>query len=148
MACGLLLRPFHQALNFLYLDGLSSIYKDEGLKGLYRGTSLALVGVSNGAIQFMGYEQLKWLCFEQKRRQYKKEGRSWTVEADKLVSLVQSVSLFQSLHIECLVKLDLYCYLRSFKTRCLGLNLPVPSSTVTHTSELPLSALALVFEFL
>ena len=49
-----------------FADGLTSVYRTEGLKGLYRGTSLALVGVSNGAIQFMGYEQLKWLCFEQK----------------------------------------------------------------------------------
>ena len=40
-------------------DGLSSVYKSEGIRGLYRGTTLALVGVSNGAIQFMGYEKMK-----------------------------------------------------------------------------------------
>jgi solute carrier family 25 folate transporter 32 len=34
----------------------------------------------------MCYEQLKWLCFEQKRRAWKKAGKAWTPEADKLVS--------------------------------------------------------------
>ncbi|KAH8102804.1 mitochondrial FAD carrier protein [Phellopilus nigrolimitatus] len=54
------------------------------VQGMYRGTTLALVGVSNGAIQFMGYEQLKWLCTEQKKRQFAKAGREWTVDAEKL----------------------------------------------------------------
>ena len=31
------------------------IYRDEGWHGLYRGTTLVLVGVSNGALQFMAY---------------------------------------------------------------------------------------------
>ncbi|EUC56275.1 flavin-adenine dinucleotide transporter, putative, partial [Rhizoctonia solani AG-3 Rhs1AP] len=49
-------------------DGLSSIYRTEGWRGLYRGTSLALLSVSNGAIQFVAYEELKRLYFDQKRR--------------------------------------------------------------------------------
>lgn len=67
-------------------DGVREIYKTEGLKGLYRGTSLALFGVSNGAIQFMCYEELKRWGFERKRRQFAQAGREWTSNDDKLVS--------------------------------------------------------------
>ncbi|KAI5122172.1 hypothetical protein M0805_007070 [Coniferiporia weirii] len=71
--------------------GLSSIYRTEGVSGLYRGTTLALVGVSNGAIQFMGYEQLKWFCTEQKKRKYKRTGKEWTVDAEKLSNTTYTV---------------------------------------------------------
>lgn len=66
-------------------DGFRSIYRTEGLQGLYRGTSLALVGVSNGALQFMGYEEMKRWGFERKRKQFAKAGREWRPEDDKLV---------------------------------------------------------------
>ena len=66
-------------------DGLSSIYRQEGLAGLYRGTSLALFGVSNGAIQFMAYEKMKVWGFERKRRQFVKAGKEFTAGDDKLV---------------------------------------------------------------
>jgi len=64
--------------------GLSSIYKTEGVPGLWRGTSLALFGVSNGAIQFMAYEKMKEWGFKQKRRRFEKEGRIMTTQDDKL----------------------------------------------------------------
>ncbi|RDX52956.1 mitochondrial FAD carrier protein [Polyporus arcularius HHB13444] len=64
--------------------GLTSIYRNEGLSGLYRGTSLALFGVSNGAIQFMAYEEMKRWGFERKRRQFAKDGREYTPQDDKL----------------------------------------------------------------
>lgn len=65
-------------------DGLSTIVRTEGVLGLFRGTSLALVGVSNGAIQFVAYEKMKKWGFDRKKRQYQKTGREWNIEADKL----------------------------------------------------------------
>lgn len=40
-------------------DGLMQLGKQEGIGGLSKGMVLALFGVSNGAIQFMAYEELK-----------------------------------------------------------------------------------------
>lgn len=39
--------------------GLTHTLQTEGVSGLYKGVGLAIIGVSNGAIQFMAYEQLK-----------------------------------------------------------------------------------------
>lgn len=65
--------------------GFRALYRDEGWRGLYRGTTLALFGVSNGALQFMAYEKMKSWAFERKRRRFAELGRAWTVEDDKLV---------------------------------------------------------------
>ena len=67
------------------VDGLSKIVRQEGPLGLFRGTSLALVGVSSGSIQFMVYEKMKTWGFERKRRQYARSGKVYDTEADKLV---------------------------------------------------------------
>ena len=68
-----------------FVDGLSKIVRQEGPLGLFRGTSLALVGVSSGSIQFMVYEKMKSWGFERKRRQYARAGKVYGPEADKLV---------------------------------------------------------------
>lgn len=41
------------------IDGLTKIYKTEGVKGLYRGFVPGMFGVSHGAVQFMVYEEMK-----------------------------------------------------------------------------------------
>jgi solute carrier family 25 folate transporter 32 len=82
LACYLL--EIHQ-LGIYFLGGSRAIYREEGLRGLWRGTSLALVGVSNGALQFMAYEKMKSWAFERRRRRLDKLGRAWTMEDEKLV---------------------------------------------------------------
>ena len=61
------------------------------MRGLYRGTLLALVGVSNGALQFMAYERIKMLAFKQKRNSFERAGKPWTTEDDKLVGFLIKV---------------------------------------------------------
>lgn len=68
------------------MDGLPYIYRQEGLRGLYKGSLLALVGVSNGSIQFAAYEDLKRRRTRVKRRRFERAGRSWQKEDEKLVS--------------------------------------------------------------
>lgn len=55
--------------------GLRSTMQTEGIVGLYRGVGMAVLGVSNGAIQFMAYEQLKqWRSAMILRRQGDRRG--------------------------------------------------------------------------
>ncbi|KAJ7163817.1 mitochondrial carrier domain-containing protein [Mycena crocata] len=71
--------------------GFSSIIRSEGVMGLFRGTSLALFGVSNGALQFVAYERMKRWGFEIKKKQFEIAGRPWTPEVDKLSNTAYSV---------------------------------------------------------
>ncbi|KXN66953.1 mitochondrial folate carrier protein [Conidiobolus coronatus NRRL 28638] len=51
--------PTHPKAYSSFLNGIKSLYKLEGVRGLYRGFSAALIGTSHGAVQFLAYEQLK-----------------------------------------------------------------------------------------
>lgn len=67
-------------------DSLKRIYKAEGIRGLYRGSLLALVGVSNGSIQFATYEELKRRRVEVKRRRFAASGKPWRTDDEKLTN--------------------------------------------------------------
>lgn len=67
-------------------DGLPYIYRNEGLRGLYKGSLLALVGVSNGSIQFAAYEDIKARRARIKRRRIEQSGGTWRRDDEKLVS--------------------------------------------------------------
>ncbi|XP_048590205.1 mitochondrial folate transporter/carrier [Nematostella vectensis] len=41
------------------MDAFIKIWRQEGLRGLYKGYAPGLIGVSHGALQFMAYEELK-----------------------------------------------------------------------------------------
>jgi solute carrier family 25 folate transporter 32 len=78
----------HNLGSIYYTDALRTIYSTEGIRGLYKGSLLALVGVSNGSIQFATYEAIKRRWTDAKRRLYEGQGRAWRVEDEKLVSQV------------------------------------------------------------
>lgn len=65
--------------------GLTSISRKEGIRGLYKGAGLALFGVSNGAIQFMAYEELKKWRTSVAVRRLRAGGASVNPENVKLV---------------------------------------------------------------
>ncbi|GAA5919438.1 hypothetical protein JCM1841_002390 [Sporobolomyces salmonicolor] len=50
------------------MHGLYTLAREEGFRGMSKGMTLALIGVSNGAVQFMTYEELKKWRVELRRR--------------------------------------------------------------------------------
>lgn len=69
-------------------DGLRHIWRYEGMRGMYKGAGLALFGVSNGAIQFVCYEELKRWRMTTARRKALERGQKLEVAADGAVKLV------------------------------------------------------------
>lgn len=129
--------------------GFRALYREEGLFGLYRGTTLALVGVGNGALQFMAYEKMKGWAFERKRRRVDKLGRAWTMEDDKLVNTVLP-ALFLYAHpprkqrklttetcffffFVMLVQYGVHGHVSRIEDCGVGRNIPVPSDPLTHS---------------
>ena len=49
--------------------GAALLFRDEGLRGFYRGLGVGLLGVSHGAVQFAVYEPAKRVYFARRRRQ-------------------------------------------------------------------------------
>ncbi|EJU06083.1 mitochondrial carrier [Dacryopinax primogenitus] len=67
--------------------GVYEIARTEGIRGLYKGGTFALIGISNSALQFMAYEQLKHIGFEWKRRRHERQGRPWREGQEKLSNI-------------------------------------------------------------
>jgi solute carrier family 25 folate transporter 32 len=70
------------------IHGLQEVGKREGFRGLWKGTSLALFGVTNGALQFMAYEEMKKWGFARQRARALKAGLPYDENSAKLVSQV------------------------------------------------------------
>jgi solute carrier family 25 folate transporter 32 len=66
-------------------DGLARIYHEEGPRGWWKGTSMALFGVTNGALQFMFYEEMKKRAFAFQRARKEGDGAPWDQNKEKLV---------------------------------------------------------------
>ncbi|KIM42922.1 hypothetical protein M413DRAFT_18537 [Hebeloma cylindrosporum] len=64
-------------------------------RGLWR-TSLGLLGVSNGAIQFVVYEKMKAWGFERKRKHCERTGKEYNRETDKLSNLSYTIMSISS----------------------------------------------------
>ncbi|KAG2354096.1 hypothetical protein BDR07DRAFT_1430855 [Suillus spraguei] len=62
----------------------TSIWRHEGFFGLWKGTILALIGVSNGAVRFIAYEEMNRCGFEQKQKRFATAGKVMGLEDDKL----------------------------------------------------------------
>jgi len=57
-----------------YRDAISSIYKEEGIGGFYKGITASYWGCAEGAIQFIIYEQLKTRLLARQNRIRRKQG--------------------------------------------------------------------------
>ena len=51
----------NNANNNFVKDGILRLWREEGIRGFYRGMIPAIFGVSNGAVQFMAYEEIRAL---------------------------------------------------------------------------------------
>ncbi|KAF8308829.1 mitochondrial carrier [Clavulina sp. PMI_390] len=73
------------------IHGLSEIARTEGIRGWYRGTWMALVGVTSGSVQFMAYEQMKNFAFARKKRRMLAAGETWREGEEKLSNTAYTV---------------------------------------------------------
>jgi solute carrier family 25 (mitochondrial folate transporter), member 32 len=122
----------------MFPGGFRAIYRDEGWRGLYRGTSLALVGVTNGALQFMAYEKMKSWAFERKRRRFAKLGREWTMQDDKLVRFSFLFCLTRDLALltcTAAVQYDIHCHISHVEDGCSVRYVPVPSDPIAYPGD-------------
>lgn len=117
-----------------FSDGLSSVYSQEGFRGLYKGSLLALVGVTNGSIQFAAYEEIKRRRSDLKRARIEGSGGTWTKDDDMLVGCENDWSLsgVRGVELTCLPAPDACSLTRSTSLRAgraKDSRSPVPTRT-------------------
>jgi len=66
-------------------DGLTRIYHEDGPRGWWKGSSMALFGVTNGALQFMFYEEMKKRAFAFQKARRERDSIPWDQNQEKLV---------------------------------------------------------------
>jgi solute carrier family 25 protein 33/36 len=63
-----------------YLDVIGKIFKQEGIKGFYRGLQASYWGCTEGALQFILYEQLKTKLLQRQNQRLRAAGLPETTE--------------------------------------------------------------------
>lgn len=79
-----------------YGDAISTIFREEGIKGFYRGLQASYWGCAEGALQFILYEQFKKRCLLRKNRLHLRRGEPISVELDR-ASIFWSAALAKML---------------------------------------------------
>ena len=67
-----------------YFDAISTIAKEEGVKGFYKGIAASYWGCAEGAMQFIIYEQLKTRLLDRQNEQLAEQGLPETDHLPKL----------------------------------------------------------------
>ena len=66
-----------------YMDAVSTIFKEEGLGGFYKGISASYWGCAEGAVQFIIYEQVKGRLIDRNNKSRAEQGLKPTEELSK-----------------------------------------------------------------
>jgi solute carrier family 25 (mitochondrial folate transporter), member 32 len=66
--------------------GTCRLFREEGLRGFYRGLGVSLLGVSHGAVQFAVYDPLKRMYFSRKKQQKGQTEEHMSTEATIAIS--------------------------------------------------------------
>jgi solute carrier family 25 protein 33/36 len=67
-----------------YFDAISTISKEEGIKGFYKGIAASYWGCAEGAMQFILYEQLKTRLLDRQNQRLAEQGLPETDHLPKL----------------------------------------------------------------
>ncbi|CAB9506967.1 dinucleotide transporter 2, mitochondrial [Seminavis robusta] len=75
-----------------YRDAISTIFREEGIGGFYKGITASYWGCTEGAMQFILYEQFKSRLIKQKNKQRAAEGLPPTDQLSKATYFVSAAA--------------------------------------------------------